>query len=116
MSLVGKRDEIAAVLSTVDGVKGYAKRPDAPRPGDAWPQWGGSERDENTPAFMETWQVLVHLPADYARADAWVDSHRDALWDAVESVGWILAFEPAELGQTGGGAPINGLMITMRSE
>lgn len=115
MSLQGKRAEIAAVLDTVTDVKGYPKRPKATKSGDGWPQWSGSERDEQSGQFAETWRVLIELPADEAAADAWVDEHRDELWDALSPAGWITAFEPVDIGQDNR-PRINGLMITMRSE
>lgn len=115
MSLVGKRAAIAATLSTVPDVTGYKFRPSTPRTGDGWSQWRGSNRDGSTGQFRETWAVYVQLPADDVAAERWTDEHRDALWDAVEAEGWILSFEPVDIGRDG--RPwVPAIMITMESE
>jgi hypothetical protein len=116
MSLSGKRVEIAAALSTVDGVKGYAAKPSAATVGDGWSRWGGSERDELSGQFVHTWMAIVQLPADDKAAEAWIDAREDALWAALDPVGWIAGIEPVDIGASDGRPRIHGVMITMRSE
>lgn len=116
MSRQAKRAEIAAALSTVDGVRGFPARPNTPTTGDAWPRWGGSERDDISGQFVRTWMAVVQLPADDTAADAWIDAREDALWAALDPVGWITGFEPVDIGASDGRPRIHGVMITMRSE
>lgn len=116
MSLEGKRAEIAAAVTAVDGVKGYPTRPAAPRTGDAFPRWRGGAPDGGpTGLYMHEWALMVFLPPEEVAADRWVDDHLDALTEALISVGWVTGAAPVDLRQNEG-SPVYGLMITMRSE
>ena len=113
MSNASTRQAIATALSTVSGVTGYVQRPAAMKPGDGWPQWGGSERDAGQ-GFLETWRVLIVLPVDEVSADAFADSHQDALVAALRPVLFIDSFAPANFAADGG--DVYALLITGRSE
>ncbi len=114
MSNRDTRDAVAAAVSSIAGLKGYARRPNAPKPGDAWPQWRGGERVDGW-ALIHTWHVLLLLPGNEHDADAWVDEHGDALFVALEQHAFsVTTFTPATV-------PVNGndalaLLITGRSE
>lgn len=111
-----KRNAIAAALSTVDGVTGYARRALVPSPkaGDGWVRWGGAQRDAGA-AFMEAWVVVIALATtDEVTADAWIEAHIDALYDALEPHIYIDSFVPAV--DRIGGSDALALMITGRSE
>jgi hypothetical protein len=95
------RTAVATALSTVDGVKGYAKRPGAINVGDGWPRWGGGHRDVGAIAFEETWHVIVAAPGDEDTATEWCDAHRDALFAALSPLLYITALEPALLPMAG---------------
>jgi hypothetical protein len=115
MGLVGHRDAIAAALSTVAGVTGYAYRPATPRPGDGWPLWSTADRSEGW-VFIYAWRVLIALPSDERLASAWIDEHQEALVDAMQEndVGYVERFEPVAISTSGGDQLA--LQITMRSE
>lgn len=113
MSLVGDREAIAAALSAVAGVKGYAKRPKATKAGDGWPLLGPMERGPGL-SFTATWRVLVQLPADEVAASEWIDSHHEDLVDALEPVGFVDRIEPVVF-DTEAGEQL-GLQLTIRSE
>lgn len=101
MSLTGRREEIAAALSTAAGVTGYAYRPTTPRPGDAWPLLGVLDRAEGD-AFYASWRVLVFLPQGERDASVWIDAHYEAVVDALEQVVFVDRIEPVALAASGG--------------
>lgn len=113
MSLTDDREAFATALTTVDGVKGYAYRPPAPRPGDAWPLLGAMDRADGL-AFIVSWRVLVFLPQDERAASMWMDAHVDGLVDALEPLAFVDRIEPVNTGPDA--APQYALQITMRSE
>lgn len=96
MTLVGQRAEIAAALSTVDGVTGFERRPAAPRAGAAWSVFTGGPRAAGT-AFMMTWNVYVITPADEDAAVEWFDARWEALFYALEDVGYVVSVAPVLL-------------------
>lgn len=82
------RQEIADVLSTVDGVTGLKFRTKTLNTGDAFPLLESMERG---PAqdYENTWRIVVVLPSgNYGRdASEWMDSHYEAIADALEEYG-----------------------------
>lgn len=113
MSNATTRAALAAALSTVSGITGYALRPKVLRAGDAWPQWRGSERDD-TIGFVETWNVLVVLPSDETTADSYADTNQAALLDALRPVMFVASFAPTLF--TAEGNDVYALLITGRTE
>lgn len=107
------RAALASALTTVAGVTGYAYRPTAPAPGDAWPLLGALERAEGM-AFYVTWRVMVFLPQDERAASEWIDTHYEDLVDALEPWGFVDRIEP--VGLTASGTEQYALQITMRGE
>lgn len=116
MSHDDTRAALAAAMSTVDGVTGYARRAlvPAPKPGDGWVLWQGMRRDAGA-AFVNAWAVVIALSGDEVQADAWIEAHVDDLYDALEPVMFIDSFEPAVTPLTGNSEAL-ALMITGRSE
>lgn len=112
MSLTGYRAEIAAALSTVTGVTGYAYRPTTPKPGDAWPLLGPLDRTDGL-IFEPSWRVLVLLPQDERAASEWIDGNYENLVDALLPVGFVDRIEPVSLDV--GGSNQYALQISMRS-
>lgn len=110
---MGFRQDVAAALSTVDGVAGYAHRPTMVRPGDAWPLLKSLDRDAGM-TFIRTWRVLVLLPGDEAAGIDWVDQHAEALAVALDPVGFVDQMVPGLLELAGN--QTFALEITMRSE
>lgn len=113
MSNADTRQAIADALSTVSGIHGHPARPDALNEGDGWPQWrGGVPRAH---AVEGTWAVLIVLPsANDVTADAFADSHGEALLDALRPVLFVDSIAPAEVTTESG--PLYALMISGRSE
>ena len=107
------RANIAAALSTVEGVKGYARRPKSPKAGDGWPLWRGSERADGF-LFTQTFAVVIALSGDVVAADDFADAHGDELADALEPVLFVESFAPAVTATDAG--DMNALMITGRVE
>ncbi len=107
------RAAISAALSEVDGLTGYERRPMSPRPGDAWPLWRGSERSGGY-VFVQTFAVVVALPAGEVDADSFADSHGVEIADALESVLFVDTMAPAVVAAEGG--DMLALMITGRTE
>jgi hypothetical protein len=116
MSIVGKRQDFAIALGLVDDVQGFAYRPASPKAGDAWPIFGGGERDDATGLFSHTWSAAVYLPQDERAASAWIDDHVDLLADtlAQRGVAYVDGFNPVNLGTDT--SYIYGLLLTTRSE
>lgn len=113
MSLDTDRNAIAAALSTVPGVRGYAYRPPAPREGDAYPTLPTLDLDRGL-VWRPTWTVNVILPADERSASTWIDANFLAIVAALRSGnGFPESAEPA-LMQTPDG-PLYVLEITLRS-
>ncbi|MFI6329859.1 hypothetical protein ACIBBG_16350 [Micromonospora chersina] len=113
MSLPGTRQEIADALSTVDGVRGYVKRPKPSKPGDGWPLLSSLERAGGL-SFTVTWRVLILLPQDEVLASEWVDAHHEDLVDALERVAYVDRLEPVRL--EADNSAQYALQITMRGE
>ena len=112
MSNDATRAALAVALSTVSGVTGYPRRPKVFKPGDAWPQWAGSERTDGR-SFLESWNILVVLPADEPSADVFADTRQAALLAALSPVVFVDSFAPANIQAEG---DVLGLLITGRSE
>ncbi|MEU5939405.1 hypothetical protein ABZ807_09460 [Micromonospora sp. NPDC047548] len=113
MSLVGDRTTIANALTTVEGVKGYAYRPKATKPGDGWPLLSSLDRAAGR-SFTVTWRILIVLPGGEVAASEWIDAHHEQLVDGLLDVGFVDTIAPVKF-DTGAG-DLHGLQITMRSE
>jgi hypothetical protein len=92
---VGVREEIQAGLTGVPGIKGFTRKPSAPKAGDAWPRRTGGERT-SPGSFETTWQVIVKLPnSDEAARDEWLDDH---LWPIIDALAGVVFVESWENG------------------
>lgn len=82
------RAELAEALDTVTGIRGFAHKPSAPKAGDAWPRIG--TLTHVSPGVWETaWQIVIKLPQDEGKQDAWIVARLDALHDALRPLVWI---------------------------
>ena len=113
MTFAATRAELAAQLSTVAGVTGYAKRPTILKPGDAWPLFGGMNRGPGL-AFEVTWRVLVVLGKDEAAAIDKAEALLPELAEAIEPVAYVDGAQPFAVPTQGG--DLFALEITARSE
>jgi hypothetical protein len=116
MGLRETRAEFKAALDTVAGVTGYLEQPSPPRPGDAWPLWGGGDKDQESGLFDDVWSVVVQLLQGSQRAaDDWIDTYLESLLSALRPVAYVTGRNPAILGGTDQN-PVRGLIITMSRE
>lgn len=119
MSLTATRAALAAALTAVDGVTGYAYPTSTKRPGDAWPLWAGALPPEPGPyshAFVQSWRVEVVLPPDPEAADEWTSAHVEDLVDALAAHLQITGYGPARVTPQGTAAAYNALVITGETE
>jgi len=113
MSLSADRAELAQILSTIDGVSGFAYRPKIMSSGNAWPLLGPLERG---PAddYLATWRVVIILPTDERKASDWFANHLEDITDALDQFSYVERIEPYAV-QTEGG-DVNAMLLTMNKE
>src|SRR5579864_6523283 len=97
--LTGQREALAAALSTVDAVTGYAMQPGTIGFGDAWPVWNSTEW--TTPCLeATTYNVFVAIPAgDLTSTTEAIARVRDGVHDALTTVrnATVQRAEPVQL-------------------
>lgn len=96
------RESLAAALSTVPGLKGYADRPSSPRPGDCWPLIGGFIPGRGRTVATQ-WRLIVFLGGDERKAEALFTELFWPVSDALRSQAVVDSAEafiyPTEAGQ-----------------
>jgi hypothetical protein len=109
------RAEIAAALSTVDGVEGVPVPPTTPAPGTGWAVW--STRTPVNDCLAEvTYYVYVTLPAGQQSAAVEADA---IVWDveaALGGLGSLVATDPVALANGTGGESIPAIRCTLKVE
>lgn len=77
------RAELAAALSTVSGLRGFARAEACSRkPGDAYPKWNLDTR--NSPGtFERAWTIIVHLPDDVVKREELAEEWQWPITDAL---------------------------------
>jgi hypothetical protein len=108
------RAEIAAALSTVEGVTGFKFRPTGLKKGAAWPLIDRLDRDQVSGQFATTWRIAVILPEDEEKASEWFDSMHEPITEALEDLGYVDLIEPGALVTSEGDLPI--MILTLRRE
>lgn len=118
MSITTQRAVITDTLNGISGVKGYAKKPVAPKAGDAWIQLVTIDRE--TGIAETTWRVYIYLPQSEDKAIDWFESNAESLImglqypePPLESAGYVDAINSVNLGTSD--SPVYGLEITLRS-
>ena len=101
------RQPIADALCTVPGVVGFKYKPRAAKIGDAWPTWGG-DTHVSPGAYETRWTVMILMPLDDAGQEEWIETHRDALVEALADAVWVDEIAPG----LSGDSPV--LMLTCR--
>lgn len=107
------RDELAAALSTAAGIKGYPRRPDPLRAGDAWPILQRVDRAQGW-AWSATWRILVVLGPSEQDAVDQLDTVLPDLLAALQPAAHVDSAQPVTL-TTDAGAMM-ALELTARSE
>lgn len=109
------REEIAAALSGIDGVTGYARPPSVIRPGDSWPLLVRAEPyGPGGGVWSAIWGIRVILGGSEAEAFDRIDALLPAAGAALAAVVAVTSAEPAVI-ETSGGA-LFGVVITAISE
>ncbi len=86
------RAVLADLLSTVDGMRGFEKKPSAAKVGDAWPRIRGLEHV--APGAWETdWTITILLPVDDMAQDEWIIARFDAITEALAPALWLVSME-----------------------
>lgn len=106
------RAELAAALTQVTGVTGYATRPTVVSENDAWPQLANVTRDGQ--AWAVVWRIFVVLPSDERAAITRTDELFHELTDELGPWLYVDEVTPVLLTLEGGDRPA--LQITGRSE
>lgn len=107
------RAELATALDSVAGIAGYERRPDALRPGDAWPILSQVTRGPGY-AWQATWRVLVVLgPAETDAVDQ-LDQLLPELLAGLQVAAHVDSAQPVALTTDAG--PMMALELTARTE
>lgn len=107
------RQTIADALSTVDGLTGYAKRPDVLGEGVGWPLIQSLNRGPGQ-AFQTTWRVIVLLSGDESTAYDQLDQFVDVLPAALQELLYVDSITPTAYSTEAG--DLYGFAIIARSE
>jgi hypothetical protein len=111
--MITTRASIAAALSAVEGVTGYAKKPKVTRAGDAWPLINQLTRGPGS-AFETTWRIAVTIGADEATATDQFDTLVPAVTQALQEVAFVDLARPITIPTEAG--DLYGVEIIARSE
>ena len=113
MTFTDTRARIAAALSTVPGVTGYAFRPNVITAGDAWVLLSVAERGPGT-AWSATWRCVVILGGDEQAAQTLLDAVLPTLVDELDPVAYVDQAAPVAVATNAG--DMYGVELQVRSE
>lgn len=113
MSLTETRAEIAAALSTVDGVTGYTKRPSVWSPGDAIVLVEQIDHVLGV-AWQATWRIVLLMSGDEGVAIEQLDELLPLITDALQPIVYIDTATPEAVSTEGG--DMTAVVIIARSE
>lgn len=107
------REDIAALLDTVEGVQGYTFRPTVVNTGDAFSLLETMERGPVTD-FEVTWRVIIVLPLGEQDAMSWFMDMYQPIAEALEDFGLVERIEPGTLATEAGTRDV--MILTVRKE
>lgn len=113
MSGTATRGELAALLSTIDGVTGFVNRPATIKAGAAWPLLRSVTRAAGL-AFEWEWQIVVALGGDELAAQAKLDQLLPTLAVTLDPVAYVDSATPIVINTNAG--DVFAVEITARSE
>lgn len=113
MSGTATRAELATLLSTIDGVNGFDRRPNVIREGAAWPLLRSVTRGPGL-AFEWEWQIIVVLGKDELDAQAKLDLLLPTLAVSLDPVAYVDGATPIAIPTNAG--DMFAVEITARSE
>lgn len=108
---MGAREEIAAALSTVEGVKVSPHHRQSLKPGDGCVRFGGMVAGSNGFGFVTTWEVWLAIPQEVKAGELWLEAKLPALITAFDGEAIVTDVTPAELA-LGGSNTTNGVILT----
>lgn len=107
------RQTIADALSTVEGITGYAKRPEVLGEGVGWALFGSAQRGPGQ-AFEKTWRVIVLLSGDEETATDQFDQFAEDVPSALQAVLYVDTITPFAVSTDAGS--FYGFQLIARSE
>lgn len=107
------RQTIADALSTLNGITGYAKRPDVLGEGTAWALVQRLDRGPGQ-AFQTTWRVIVLLSGDEPTAFDQLDDFAIRVPEALQAVLYVDSITPYAIPTEAG--DLFGFELIARSE
>lgn len=111
--MITSRQSIADALSTVAGVTGYAKRPKATKPGDAWALVNQLTRGPGA-SFQTEWRIAITIADDPITAADKFDSLIPEVTQALQAVAYVDSARPIAVPTEAG--DLYGAEILARSE
>jgi hypothetical protein len=111
--MITTRANIAAALSLVAGVTGYAKKPKVTKAGDAWPLINELTRGPGA-SFQTTWRIAVTIGADEGTAIDQFDTLVPEVTQALQAVAYVDSARPITVPTEAG--DLYGVEIIARSE
>lgn len=116
MDIEQQKAALAAAMSSIEGITGYAGRPDTLRAGDAFVRWGGWQRADGD-AYMSTWMITLILPQGSEQAaDAEAYRVADLIGDALQPLIYVDSFAPTVVPVGAQPRGLYALTVTGRSE
>lgn len=89
MRLSEIRDEIAEILSSLEGIEGYTYRPSVSSEGEGWALLE-SLSDPFGENFRATWRVIVRLPVGEVEAMEWFQDNVEPITEAFFDAGFYV--------------------------
>ncbi|GAB3812099.1 hypothetical protein [Kribbella italica] len=111
--MITTRKSIADALSTVPGIKGYAKKPKVTKAGDAWPLINELTRGPAL-VFQTTWRIAVTIGSDEGSAIDKFDTLIPEVTQALQEVVYVDSARPIAVPTEAG--DLYGVELIARSE
>jgi hypothetical protein len=115
--LLAVRQEIAAALTTVSGITGYADPPSIMAPGGAWPLLVNLTTADHLPAgvFLAQWRIILITGGTPEDGLTFLDAQLVPVLAALAPHGWITTVTPVTIETTSSGT-LYGAEITLVRE
>lgn len=100
------RQKLADAASRVDGVNVTPYFRQTTKPGQGMVRLDRMTRSANGFGFMNTWQIIILLPADIAAAERWLENNTSDLVHEIEQELILLSVTPQQLALDSGTIPV----------
>jgi hypothetical protein len=105
------REDIAAAVSTVEGVNVTPFHRQSLKTGDGFVRLSVRTRPSNGFGWIDTWEVWIAVPAGIAAAEKWIDEKADALLEALAPEMQVQTMTPFDL-TVGPNTTIPGIVVS----